>query len=199
MYDLSGAVPNAEGPANYFKHERAIVSPGASIGAGTRIWAFVNIQDNAIIGEGCQIADGCFIEKGAVIGNHVTLKNGVAVFEGITLEDDVFCGVNVVFINDRYPRSHRQGQWTLEKTLIKKGATLGSNATILCGITVGEYAVVGAGSIVTQDVPAHAIFIGNPAKFKGYSCRCGRPLGVTFRCSCGLRYDLNAQGLRIHA
>lgn len=182
----------------YLRHEKAVVSSGAQVGEGTKIWAYTNVQEGAVIGKNCKISDGCFIEKGAVLGDQVTLKNGVAVFEGITLEDGVFCGVNVGFVNDRYPRSVRDDQWKLEKTVVKKHATVGSNATILCGVTVGEYAVVGAGSVVTKDVPAHAVFIGNPAQFKGYACRCGRKLGVTFRCSCGMQYDLDSHGLKVH-
>jgi len=184
--------------ADYFQHEKAIVHPNAKIGSGTRIWAFANVQEGAVIGKDCKISDGCFIEKGAVLGDRVTLKNGVSVFDGVTLEDDVFCGVNVAFINDRYPRSCKE-DWKLEKALIRKGATLGSNATILCGITVGEYAMVGAGSVVTKNVPAYTIFIGQPAAFKGYVCRCGLKLGVTYRCSCGLQYNVNAQGLQLNA
>ena len=181
----------------FFQHEKALVSPNATIGDDTRIWAFTNIQEGAIIGKGCNICDGCYIEKGAVIGDHVTIKNGVSIFNGIILEDDVFCGVNAVFINDRYPRSHRKEPWVLEKTIIKKGATIGSNAAILCGLTIGEYAVVGAGSVLTKDVAPYTIVVGNPAKYKGYACRCGRKLNLTMKCSCGLKYALHSQGLRI--
>ena len=120
----------------YFKHKTALVGPKAKIGKTTRIWAFANIQDGAVVGEGCNICDGCFIEKGAVVGNHVTLKNGISIFQGITLEDDVFCGTNTAFVNDRYPRSHRKDPWVLEKTTVKKGATIGSNTTVLCGIVI---------------------------------------------------------------
>ncbi|MDP2653013.1 MAG: acyltransferase [Candidatus Omnitrophota bacterium] len=173
----------------FFQHEKALVSPKAKIGDETRVWAFVNVQDGAVIGRGCNICDGCFIEKGSVIGDNVTLKNRVHVFEGITLEDDVFCGANTAFINDRYPRSNRKDKWVLETTLVKKGASIGSNATILCGITIGEYAFVGAGSVVTRDVPSHAIVVGNPARLKGYACHCGRKLSETLECPhCHNRY-----------
>ena len=182
----------------YSRHKTAQLGPRAKIGENTRIWAFTNIQDGAIIGKHCNICDGCFIEKGAVIGNYVTLKNGVAVFEGITLEDDVFCGANTAFINDRYPRSHRKDPWVLEQTLVKKGATIGSNATILCGITIGEYAVVGAGGVVTKNVPPYTIVTGNPAKFRGYACRCGRKLNDALKCLCSLTYTLTGQGIKIH-
>jgi len=179
---------------DFFKHEQALVSSGAQIGTGTRVWAFVNIQAGAVVGTNCNICDGCFIEKGAVIGNNVTLKNGVNVFEGVTIEDDVFCGSNATFINDRYPRSHKQ-DWLMEKTLIKKGATIGSNATILCGITIGEYALVAAGAVVTKNVSAYTLVVGNPARFQGYACRCGRKIDQALRCSCGLVYSLSGQKL----
>ncbi len=181
----------------HFCHEKALVGATARIGDDTRIWAFANVQDGAVIGKACNICDGCFIEKGSLIGDHVTIKNGVSVFDGITLEDDVFIGANAAFINDRHPRSHRKDPWVLEKTTVKKGATIGSNATILCGVTIGENAVVGAGSVLTKDVPAYVIVTGNPAEFKGYACRCGRKINNNFKCSCGMSYSLNSQGLRI--
>lgn len=186
-------------PKDYFQHETAIVSPRARIGKNTRIWAFTNVQDDAVIGEGCNICDNCFVEKGASIGNHVTVKNGVSVFEGITLEDDVFCGANVAFINDRFPRSHREGPWTLEKTLVRKGATVGSNATVLCGLTVGEYAFVGAGAVVVKDVPDYALVYGNPGRMHGYVCRCGKKLPEDLTCSCGKRYALKDGVLQLQA
>ncbi len=174
----------------FIAHEKALVHPKAIVGEGTRVWAFANILEGAVVGSDCNICDHCFIEGGAVIGNHVTLKNGAAVFNGVTLEDDVFVGANTAFINDRYPRSNRTDAWVLEKTLVKKGATLGANSTVMCGVTIGEYAVVGAGSVVIKDVPAHSIVVGNPAKVVGRACRCGRKqLPARLRCSCGLAYE----------
>jgi len=179
-----------------FHHPSALVSPRARIGEGTRIWAFANIQDGAIIGAQCNICDGCYIEKGAVIGNHVTLKNGVNVFDGITISDDVFCGAHTAFINDRNPRSHRDDPWRLERTTVQRGATIGSNYTILCGITIGEYAFIGAGSVVTRDIPAYGLFFGNPAEPHGYMCRCGRKLNEGYRCGhCQRQYELSDTGL----
>lgn len=174
----------------------ALVSPKAQIGEGTRIWAFVNIQDKARIGKNCNICDGCYVESGSVIGDHVTVKNGVYVFDGVTLEDDVFCGAHTSFINDRLPRSHRQDPWVLERTLVRKGATIGSNSTILCGVTIGQYAFIGAGSVVTRDVPDYAIVAGNPARHKGYACRCGRKLSEQLKCSCQQEYVLAGEILK---
>jgi acetyltransferase-like isoleucine patch superfamily enzyme len=175
---------------SFLKHERAIVHPNAVIGEDTRVWANANILAGAVVGSHCNICDGCFVEKGAVIGNHVTLKNGVCVFDGTTLENDVFVGAGVAFINDRNPRSHRKDAWTLEKTLVREGATIGANATIMCGLTIGRYAVVGAGSVVIKNVPEHTVVVGNPGRWVGYACRCGRTLDNAFRCACGASYQL---------
>lgn len=172
----------------HFQHAQALVDKKARIGNGTRIWAFANVQAGARIGKGCNICDGSFVEKGAVVGDHVTIKHHVCVFDGVTIGDDVFIGSNVAFINDRYPRSHRDDAWTLEKTVVERGATIGSNATILCGLTVGEYALVGAGSVVVEDVAPFTIVCGNPAEFKGHVCRCGRRLDRNLKCSCGKQY-----------
>lgn len=180
--------------SDYFIHEKALVASSAKIGVKTHIWAFTNIQENVCIGEGCNICDGCFVEEGVTIGNHVTLKNGVYVFQGIILEDDVFCGMNTAFINDRYPRSNRKDPWVLEETVVEKGATLGCNSSILCGITIGEYAFIGAGSVVTKDVSSHKIVCGNPAIFKGYACCCGKKLDEYFHCECGMKFEKNADG-----
>ncbi|MFT5169432.1 MAG: UDP-2-acetamido-3-amino-2,3-dideoxy-glucuronate N-acetyltransferase [Lysobacterales bacterium] len=155
---------------NYFKHEQALVHDGAKIGRDTNIWAFCNISEGAIIGKNCNVCDGSYVEKGGVIGDNVTIKHHVSIFDGVTVEDNVFVGSNVAFINDRYPRSKAHAgqdvQW--EKTTIKKGASLGANATILCGVTVGAYAFVGAGTVVTKDVPDYGLVYGNPAVLKGY-------------------------------
>ena len=180
---------------SYFKHENALVHPKAKIGDHTRVWAFANILEGAVIGEHCNICDGCFIETGAVVGNHVTMKNGVEVFNGVTIGDDVFIGAHTTFINDRYPRSNRQDAWVLEKTLVKKGVTLGANSTILCGVTIEEYAVIGAGSVVTKNVAPYTIVVGNPAQLIGYACRCGRKLNDDLFCSCGLSYSIERNHL----
>ena len=180
---------------NYFKHDKALVHPNAKIGEGTRVWAFANILDGSVVGKNCNICDGCFIEKGGVIGDHVTLKNHVAIWDGVTLEDNVFVGASVIFINDRFPRSNRTDAWTLEKTTVKQGVTVGAGATVMCGLTIGEYAVIGAGCVVTKDVAPFTIVVGNPAHFQGYACRCGRKLNHELRCSCGQSYHLHGQNL----
>ena len=174
----------------FFKHERALVHPGAKIGEGSRVWANANVLDGAIIGEHCNICDSCFVEQGAVVGNHVTLKNGVTVFDGVTLEDDVFVGAGAVFINDRNPRSNRRDAWVMEKVLVQKGATIGANATVMCGVTIGTYAVIGAGCVVIKDVPANTIVVGNPARAVGYACSCGRTLNDELKCACGASYQI---------
>jgi len=180
---------------NYFKHPSALVGKQVKIGDKTRVWAFVNIQDGATVGACCNICDGCFVEKGAIVGDYVTIKNSVSVFEGVTLEDHVFCGPNVVFVNDRRPRSHYKDSWHLEEVVVKKGATLGSNSTILCGVTIGEYAFIGAGSVVTKDVASYVLVAGNPAKPIGFVCRCGQKLEKSLACTCGLKYHKEKESL----
>ncbi len=136
----------------------------AIIPESTNIWQFCVVLPKAKIGENCNICSHCFIENEAVIGNNVTIKNGVQIWDGITLEDNVFVGANVTFTNDRHPRSQNQN-WKLEKTTIKRGASVGAGSTIGCGITIGENAMIGMGSVVTKDVPAGEVWVGNPARF----------------------------------
>jgi acetyltransferase-like isoleucine patch superfamily enzyme len=145
----------------------------------------------ARIGADCNVGEHCFVEKGAVLGDRVTVKNGVAVWEGVTCEDDVFLGPNAVLTNDMRPRSKVYHD-EVERTLLRQGASIGANATILCGITVGRYAMVGAGSVVTKDVPDHALVVGNPARARGFVCACSRALvfaGTAAECSCGRRFE----------
>jgi acetyltransferase-like isoleucine patch superfamily enzyme len=149
-----------------FIHSHAIVEPGATVGAGTRVWAFTHILGGARVGEDCNLCDGVFVENEVVVGNRVTVKNGVQLWDGVTLEDDVFVGPNVTFTNDPFPRSKQSFQ--LARTLVKRGASIGANSTILPGLVIGESAMVGAGSVVTSDVPARAIVVGNPARLKQF-------------------------------
>ena len=142
-------------------HETAEIEHGAIIGADSRIWHFVHVRAGARIGRHCTIGKDCYIDDGAVIGDRVKIQNGVSVYQGVTLEDEVFVGPHVVFTNDRYPRS--QGSWEVVPTRIRRGASIGANATILCGIEIGEWAMVGAGAVVTHSVPAGMLVRGNPA------------------------------------
>ncbi len=152
---------------DYFAHPAAIIEPGARIGRNSRVWAFVHILPGAYIGDDCNICDDVFIENDVVVGNRVTVKCGVQLWDGIRLEDDVFVGPNATFTNDRFPRSkHHLDEYP--KTIIRKGASVGANATILPGIEVGKNAMVGAGAVVTRNVPQNAIVVGNPARIKGY-------------------------------
>jgi acetyltransferase-like isoleucine patch superfamily enzyme/dTDP-4-dehydrorhamnose 3,5-epimerase-like enzyme len=150
-----------------FVHAQGLVEPGAKVGAGTRVWAFAHVLPDATVGADCNICDGVFVEGGAVIGDRVTVKPGVQVYTGVTLEDDVFVGPNATFTNDLYPRS-RQWLDSYPPTVIRRGASIGANATILPGVEVGTGAMVGAGAVVTRNVPPHAVVVGNPARITGY-------------------------------
>jgi len=151
---------------NYFVHPTALVE-SENIGRDTRIWAFVHIMKDVHIGENCNICDFSFIESDVTIGSRVTIKNGISVWNGVTVEDDAFLGPNCVFTNDIYPRSKTYHAENI-KTLVKKGASIGANATILCGITLGKYCMIGAGAVVTKDVPDFALVTGNPARFRSW-------------------------------
>jgi len=169
------------------------------VGSGTRVWAFAHVLPGAVVGADCNICDGAFVEGGAVLGDRVTVKNGTLVFAGVTCEDEVFLGPNVLFTNDLRPRAViRKRPDELIGTAVRRGATLGAGAVVVCGIEVGEYAFAAAGSVVTRDVPAHAFFAGNPAGHKGWVCRCGERLDDALRCpACGARYAQSGTGLRV--
>jgi UDP-2-acetamido-3-amino-2,3-dideoxy-glucuronate N-acetyltransferase len=152
--------------SSYFSHPNAIVE-SKQIGNGTRIWAFAHVLPGAVIGDECNLCDQTFIENNVIIGNRVTIKCGVQLWDGITIEDDVFVGPNATFTNDPFPRSKQYPQ-SYSHTLVRKGASIGANATILPGLTIGACAMVGAGTVVTKDVPAYAIVVGNPARIVGY-------------------------------
>ncbi|RPI18425.1 MAG: N-acetyltransferase [Ignavibacteriae bacterium] len=159
---------------NYFVHPTALCESD-TIGKNTRIWAFAHILKNVIIGEDCNLCDYAFVESGVTIGNRVTVKNGISIWDGVTIEDDVFLGPNCVLTNDLFPRSKVYHGENI-KTLLKKGASIGANATIICGITLGKYSMVGAGAVVTKDVPDFALVIGNPAKFFYWISKTGEKL-----------------------
>ncbi|HLF16196.1 MAG TPA: acyltransferase [Candidatus Thermoplasmatota archaeon] len=176
-------------------HPAAIVEKGAKVGAGTRVWAFVHILPGARIGTDCNICDHCFVEGDVQVGDRVTVKSGIYLWDGVRIGDDVFLGPNVVFTNDRYPRSRRQ-PGTFPETRIESGASIGANATLLPGVRIGSYAMVGAGSVVTKDVPAHAAMAGNPARRKGWACVCGEPLRMRRGTAshCGRTYAWTRRG-----
>jgi acetyltransferase-like isoleucine patch superfamily enzyme len=145
-----------------FVHDHAVVEPGATIGARTRVWAFAHVLKGAVIGSDCNLCDHTFVEDGVVVGDRVTIKNGVQLWDGVTLEDDVFVGPNATFTNDVFPRSRQPNE--VVRTLVHKGASIGANATIVAGVTIGEGALVGAGAVVTRDVEAGVLVVGVPAR-----------------------------------
>ncbi|MGE5551274.1 MAG: acyltransferase [Bacteroidota bacterium] len=163
---------------DYFVHESSYVDEGAKIGKGTKIWHFCHIMSGAEIGERCSLGQNVCVAKNAKIGNNVKIQNNVSVYEGVVLEDDVFCGPSMVFTNVKTPRSAfpRNTSADYLPTVVKRGASIGANATIVCGHTVGEWAFVAAGAVVTKDVPAHAIVAGVPAKVIGWACECGETM-----------------------
>ena len=175
----------------YYQHNSAIVD-SASIGAGTRIWANAHVMGDVTIGERCNIGEGCFIESGVTIGNDVVIKNNVSVWKGVTVEDGVFLGPSVVLTNEMEPRAMFPKE--LATILLKKGASIGANATIVANRVIGEYATVGAGSVVTSDVPEHRLVYGNPARVRGWVCTCGRklkPVASQASCECGRQFTVN--------
>ena len=161
-----------------FVHPLADVEPGARVGAGTKVWRFAHVRAGAVIGTGCMLGNGVYVDAGVRIGHHVKLQNGVLVYAGVTVEDEVFLGPCMTFTNDLYPRAVNP-DWQITPTHVCRGASVGANATIVCGVTIGAYAMVAAGSVVTRDVPPFALVRGNPARLVGYVCYCGRKLGDT--------------------
>jgi UDP-2-acetamido-3-amino-2,3-dideoxy-glucuronate N-acetyltransferase len=188
---------------DYFVHESAYVDAGCEIGAGTHIWHFSHVMTGARIGARCNIGQNVVISPGVTLGENVKVQNNVSIYSGVVLEDDVFCGPSLVFTNVVNPRSHISRRDEFQPTLVRKGATLGANATIVCGHTIGRYAFVGAGAVVTGDVPDYAQVVGNPGRVSGWVCECGVTLarGVTppvaASCgACGLGYSGDGDRLR---
>lgn len=166
-------------------HPTAIIDPGARIGAATRIWHWVHVMPGAQIGERCSIGQSCFIGP-VQIGDGCRIQNHVSLYDGVTLEDDVFLGPSCVFTNVAHPRAHVSRKEAYAATRVGRGATIGANATIVCGVAIGAYAMVGAGAVVTRDVRAHAIVTGVPARETGWACRCGETLPPSLACArCG--------------
>lgn len=158
---------------NPFVHESSYVDDGAKIGAGTKIWHFCHVMGGAVIGERCSLGQNVVVMNGTKLGNGVKVQNNVSVYEGVEIEDDVFCGPSMVFTNVVNPRSHVPRKHEYRRTLVRRGASIGANATIVCGVTLGEYCFIGAGAVVTKDVPAYALMTGVPAKRSGWMCECG--------------------------
>ena len=160
----------------YFVHPTAVIDEPCSIGEGSKIWHFCHVMKGARIGERCILGQNVFIANDVVIGNNVKIQNNVSVYTGVVLEDDVFCGPSCVFTNVVNPRSHVSRKDEFRPTVVRKGATIGANATVVCGHEVGVYAFVGAGAVVTHDVPDYALVVGNPARVVGWMCQCGEKL-----------------------
>lgn len=180
----------------YLSHETAVIDDGATIGEGTKIWHFTHVCAKAIIGAHCSLGQNVFIANNVKIGNNVKIQNNVSIYDCVTLEDDVFCGPSMVFTNVYNPRSHITRKHEYRKTLVQKGATIGANATIVCGVTIGRFAFIGAGSVIKSDVKPYAIMVGVPARQIGWMCSCGVKLGPALannivHCdSCGNSYKI---------
>lgn len=182
-------------PSRYFKHPLALVESD-DVGEGTRVWAWTHIMKGARVGRDCNIGEHCFLESGCSVGDRVTIKNGICVWELVTVEDDVFLGPNMIFTNALDPRSGFRRP--LVPTLVRQGATVGAGAIIICGSTLNSYCSIGAGAVVTKDVPDYALVYGNPARQQGWVCRCGIKLNLVegkAQCSCGREYTFDGRNI----
>jgi UDP-2-acetamido-3-amino-2,3-dideoxy-glucuronate N-acetyltransferase len=184
-------------------HPSAEVSPEAKVGPGTRVWNGAQVREGASIGRDCVIGKDVYVDKGVVIGDRVKVQNGANLYRGVTIEDGVFIGPNVTFTNDRYPRAvtpdgrpQTDDDWQAEPTLVRYGASIGAGSVVVPGVTIGRWAMVAAGSLVTRDIPEQALVMGSPARLAGYACKCGQPLdhdesSDSWRCAaCGATYSL---------
>lgn len=165
--------------SDVFVHESSYVDAGAVIGAGTKVWHFCHVMPGAVIGARCSLGQNVVVMGGTRIGDNVKIQNNVSIYEGVELETDVFCGPSCVFTNVINPRSHVSRKTEYRRTLVRRGSSIGANATIVCGVTLGEYSFIGAGAVVAADVPAHALMVGVPARRVGWVCRCGERLVLT--------------------
>ena len=194
---LGGIVAIIETRAGVFVHPQGLCD-SETVGPGTRVWAFAHVLFGARVGADCNICDGAYVEGGAILGDRVTVKNQVMIFDGVTVEDDVFLGPGVTFTNDLVPRAHiKRSGADLLHTLVRAGATLGARVTVVCGTVVGRHAFVGAGAVLTRDVPDHAFVVGNPGRRIGWACICGRRLPDDLACPCGRRFVQHAAGVRL--
>ena len=183
---------------NILVHPTTETDENVTIGKGTKIWHFCHILSGSNIGEHCNIGQNVAIGPDVTIGDGCKIQNNVSVYKGVTLEDGVFCGPSMVFTNVYNPRAEIRKMNQLKPTLVKKGATIGANATIICGVTIGQYALIGAGAVITKDIPNHALVVGNPARQKGWVCRCGEKLDNDLKCAeCGKKYFREKDGLKI--
>jgi UDP-2-acetamido-3-amino-2,3-dideoxy-glucuronate N-acetyltransferase len=188
--------------ADFFAHESAYIDDGARIGAGTKIWHFTHIMPGAVVGARCNIGQNVVIAPDVVLGDNVKVQNNVSIYTGVTLDDDVFCGPSMVFTNVVNPRSHVVRKHEYQRTHVGRGASLGANCTVVCGHDIGRYAFIGAGSVVTRNVPDYALIVGNPGRVSGWMCECGvklasgstPPASATCQ-ACGKRYAASGSGL----
>lgn len=185
-----------EQEVEYFVHESSYVDEGAKVGHGTKIWHFSHIQSGAIIGKDCVFGQNVNVASDVLVGDRCKIQNNVSLYDGVTLEDEVFCGPSCVFTNDLTPRAQGLNGWKVFPTVVKKGASIGANATIVCGNTIGAHAMIGSGSVVTHDVLSHALVVGVPARQIGWVCECGVKLSEEFACpSCSNVYTQTSDGL----
>ena len=184
---------------SYYAHPTAVVE-SEDIGEGTRIWHFAHVRQGSRIGKNCNVGKSVYVDTGAVIGDNVKIQNFVSVYKGVVIEDDVFIGPSATFTNDLYPRAFIWDEEHVVPTLVRRGASIGANSTVICGVTIGEYAMVGAGSVVARDVPPFSLVLGNPADVRNLICYCGRRLenvlkesetGTIYRCdACGREVEI---------
>lgn len=185
--------------SDVFIHESAYVDDGAVIGAGTKIWHFCHILPGAVVGARCSLGQNVVVMNKVRLGDNVKVQNNVSIYEGVELEDDVFCGPSMVFTNVLNPRSHVSRKHEYQKTLVRRGSSIGANATIVCGVTLGEYCFIGAGAVVSRDVLPYALMVGVPARRVGWMCQCGERLpdaGAGTCASCGSTYERAGEGIR---
>lgn len=198
-------MPEPKPQQDYFVHPTAEIADDAVIGARTQIWHQCQVMKGAKIGESCKLGKSVYVDFGVQIGSRVKIQNGISIYKGVTVEDDVLLGPHMAFTNDLYPRAFNN-RYEIVPTLVRRGASVGANATIVCGVILGEYCMVGAGSVVTNDVPDYALVVGNPANIVGYVCECGTRLKIDFRkrhdreakCeSCGKQYKLETGAISV--
>ena len=190
-------MPASEG-GTYLRHESSYVDEGALVGEGTRIWHFSHVMSGARIGKHCSLGQNVNVGGKAVLGNGVKVQNNVSIYDDVIIEDDVFCGPSMVFTNVINPRAFVERKHEYLRTHIKKGASIGANATVVCGVSLGEYCFVGAGSVVTKDVPSYALVYGSPARQHGWVCSCGVKLEGGLRCpECSKKYRTTEKGIEV--